>query len=61
MCISDTFPPDNVSAVQITNRCWHIQSGGERVVTQEERGWMRFGTTVTDDPAFGDTAQLEQL
>lgn len=22
--------------------------------------WVLFGTTVTDDPVFGDTAQLEQ-
>lgn len=50
------------SAVETTNQWWHIKSAGGRAAAQwGERDRRGFSATVTDDPVFGDTAQLERL
>lgn len=50
------------SAVETTNQWWHIKSAGECAAAQSgERDRRGFSATVTDDPVFGDAAQLERL
>lgn len=50
------------SAVETTNQWWHIKSAGERAAARwGQRDRRGFSAAVTDDPVFGDTAQLERL